>query len=183
MKDALILLDQLLKELRQEFYQKLNDGLDEKAINDLEKEFNLELPEDLKSLYRWKNGQTDKCYESFINNSMFISLRESLEINTELNPMIGTDFEEENWWNKGWLPIFHNGGGDYICYDLQGVFTNQKGQIIEFWHADNNRNVIAPNLESFVSAINNYYLNVSPKEFDSFFTLQDLQNYPLTFEV
>lgn len=182
MKDTLILLEDYLKKLRPNFYAKLNNGLMEKEINDLENEFTLKLPEDLKTLYLWKNGQNINCFETFVNNSMFISLRDSLEINAELNTMIETDFEEENWWNEGWLPIFQNGGGDYICYDLQGVFTNQKGQIIEFWHADNDRNVIAPNLEAFIAAINNYYLTTSPQDFDSFFTLEDIPNYPLNFE-
>lgn len=63
-----------------------------------------------------------------------IPLKEALDISQKLSAMIGTDFEIENWWNEHWIPVFHNGGGDYICYDTKGIFTGNKGQIIEFWH-------------------------------------------------
>jgi cell wall assembly regulator SMI1 len=170
MKELLRKLDDLIKKTRPDYYGKLNTPLSESEINGLETKFNLSLPQDLKELYLWKNGQNSACYESFINNSEFMELEDSLETAVELTSMIGSDFETNNWWNENWLPIFHNGGGSYICYDLKGVFTSLEGQIIEFWKADNDRNVIAPNLESFLKQLVGFYEFVKPVDFDIFFS-------------
>jgi cell wall assembly regulator SMI1 len=98
--------------------------------------------------------------------------------------MIGFDFEIENWWNQNWIPIFQNGGGDSICYDLKGIFTQKRGQLIEFWHADNDRNVIAPTLEAFFRKIIEFYEKKKQnKEFDEYFEIEQIENYPKRFIV
>lgn len=113
---------------------------------------------------------------------MFIPLEEALDIAQELTSMIGTDFEIENWWNENWIPIFHNGGGDYICYDLKGIFTGKKGQILEFWNRDNDRNSIGENLEDFLSQLNSYYEEKSGN-LDEFLTIEYKKGYPKKFIV
>jgi hypothetical protein len=74
-------------------------------------------------------------------------------------------------------------GGDHICYDTSGVFTGQKGQLIEFWHADNDRNVIAPNLKSFIEAINEFYKTKEIKDFDEYFEIENIKDFPKNFYV
>ncbi|WP_412850690.1 SMI1/KNR4 family protein [Chryseobacterium sp. PMSZPI] len=183
MKKTLKQLDSNIKGIRPEFYNCLNNPLEENELQKMENQFNILIPNDLKELYGWKNGQESSCFDAFVNNSMFIPLEESLDIASELNSMIGTDFEIENWWNKNWIPIFHNGGGDYTCYDLEGVFTGNKGQIIEFWHRDNDRNVIAPDLDSFFNQLNKYYAKKSALDCDEFFTIERQDGFPRNFIV
>lgn len=183
MDSTLQKLNQNLLSLRPEFYKSLNEPLNDKHIEALEKKYNIVLPEDVKVLYKWKNGQADTRFESFVNNSMFISLEDALNTASENTSMIGFDFEIENWWNAKWIPLFHNGGGDYICYDCDGTFTGHAGQIIEFWHADNDRNVIAPNLESFLSQLNLYYEINKNKDFDEYFEVEKSTGYPKQFIV
>lgn len=183
MKEVLSKLDSLIKTTRPDYYEKFSPPLGENEISALETEFNQSLPPDLKELFGWKNGQHTNCYDSFVNNSEFISLRDVLETLAEFNSMIGTDFGIENWWNEHWLPIFHNGGGSYICYDLGGVFTGLKGQIIEFWKADNDRNVIAPDLKSFLEQLVDYYESVDTEDFDEAFIVEDISGYPKKFYV
>ena len=149
MEELIKKLDKYLSRLRPEYYSELNEPLDDSQLDKLEEYYKIEIPQDLRTLYKWKNGQKPNCYEAFVNNSCFIPLHQALYDASELTPMIGFDFEIENWWNENWIPIFQNGGGDSICFDLKGIFTEQKGQLIEFWHADNDRNVIAPTLEAF----------------------------------
>ncbi|GAA4115321.1 hypothetical protein GCM10022393_15460 [Aquimarina addita] len=131
------------------------------------------MPDDLKLFYQWKNGQQQDSYEAFVNNSMFESLHNALEGNKELTRMIGYDFKIENWWNAHWIPIFSNGGGSYICYDLKGVFTKETGQIIEFWHDYDDRQVISPDLSSFIASLLWYYKTTPKKQFDEFFNIKD----------
>lgn len=184
MQHQLTTLDQHLSQLRPELYTHLNAPLTAEAIAALEKTYAITLPEDLKALYQWKNGQRDDCYEAFVNNSSFLPLQEALEVAKEMTGMIGYDFDVENWWHAAWIPVFHNGGGDYICYDTEGIFTGRKGQLIEFWHRDGDRNVIAPDLESFLQAINQYYGETAPASFDDFFTLEKYaKGYPKKFYV
>lgn len=173
MQNELTKLDQHLSKLRPEYYASLNAPLTDVEISALEKRYNISLPADLKALYQWKNGQRDDQFEALVNNSGFLPLSEALEIAREMTGMIGFDFEVENWWHAAWIPLFHNGGGDYICYDCEGLFTGQRGQLLEFWHGDSDRNVIAPGLENFIQMINRYYANADPASFDEFFTLEE----------
>lgn len=183
MKTQLATLDKLLSALRPGFYEKLQPGLTDQEIKALQEQYDVELPEDVIALYKWKNGQQNDCYEAFINNSMFMPLEEVLESSAELSSMIGYDFEIENWWHKDWLPLFHNGGGDHTCYDMAGLFTGNAGQLIEFWHADNDRNVIAPSLVVFFDNIVAYYKNTPADKFDEYFQMDDIPDYPQKFIV
>ena len=171
MKSELEKLDKNIKEKRPEYYAILQKPLSEKEISELETKYNIKLNSDLKELYLWKNGQSQSNSKAFVNNSMFEPLEYVLSGNKEFTEMIGYDFEIENWWNKNWLPIFSNGGGSYICYDLKGIFTGEKGQLIEYWNADNDRSVIAPNLTSFIKKLNQYYEKTQIEEFDECFDI------------
>ncbi len=173
MKTEIKKLDNYLREKRPEYYNKLQNPLTEKEISALETKYNIKLRSDLKELYLWKNGQSQETYEAFVNNSMFEPLEFVLSGNKEFTEMIGFDFEIENWWNKNWLPIFSNGGGSYICYDLKGIFTGEKGQLVEYWKGDNDRPVIAPNLSNFIEKLNQYYEETSKKDFDKYFDISE----------
>ncbi|MBO9691027.1 SMI1/KNR4 family protein [Chryseobacterium sp.] len=183
MENTLQELDIHIKRLRPDFYDSLQDPLEEKDIQALEEQYKIRIAEDLKKLYRWKNGQESSSYEVFVNNSMLMTLENALNTAQELTAMIGTDFDIENWWNRHWIPIFHNGGGSYICYDFEGTFTGNKGQIIEFWNRDPDRNVIASNLESFLKQLNDYYTRLSEDDADEFFTVEGQNGFPLRFYV
>lgn len=183
MQELLQQLDQHLAALRPGYYAQLQVPLDEAAINNLEQQYGRKLPDDLRQLYCWRNGQRDDCYDSFVNNSMFLPLEHALDIAVENTSMIGLDFEEENWWHVQWLPLWHNGGGDYICHDMGGLFTGQAGQLIEFWHADADRNVIAPNLQTFINALNQYYKSTPAGSFDDYFSIDEaIHDFPRQFK-
>lgn len=183
MEKQLQILDSNLIKLRPDFYVNLNNPLKESEIKNLEEKFNVIIPDDLRKLYQWKNGQSNDCYNSLVNNSMFMPLEEALESAEEMTSMIGFDFDIDNWWNENWIPIFHNGGGDHICYDMRGIFTGQQGQLIEFWHSDNDRNVIAPNLKSFIEKINEFYTTREKSDFDEYFQIDDIKDFPKKFYV
>ncbi|WP_312285623.1 SMI1/KNR4 family protein [Chryseobacterium gleum] len=183
MESTLQELDIHLKRIRPDFYTSLQDSLGEKAINKMEEKYNMQIPQDLKALYLWKNGQESSSYDAFVNNSVFMPLEQALDTAQELTSMIGTDFDIENWWNRHWIPIFHNGGGSYICYDTEGIFTGNKGQILEFWNRDADRNVIASSLESFLKQLNDYYKGLSADDTDEFIAVEKENGYPLNFSL
>ncbi|MCM0665145.1 SMI1/KNR4 family protein [Flavobacterium tyrosinilyticum] len=182
MIDLVNRLNDQLETSRLDYYNNLKEPLSDKEIEILEEKYQVQIPNDLKELYKWKNGQDQNCYEAFVNNSMFMSLEDVLDSREEFNSMID-DFEIENWWNENWLPIFHNGGGSYICYDLSGIFTGKKGQLIEYWNRDNDRNVISLNLEDFIAQLTIYYSNTKSEDFDEYFAIEKIDNYPIRFIV
>lgn len=173
MNEVLKQLDTQLQNNRPDFYAQLQPPLTLEAIKALEEKYNTILSTDIKQLYLWKNGQNSNNYKSFVNNSMFEPLEVVLKTASELSEMIGYDFTIKNWWNTHWLPIFSNGGGSYICFDTEGTFTNNKEQLIEFWKSDNDRNVIAPNLTTFLETLVDHY-NTTPKDkFDGYFDISE----------
>lgn len=182
METLMTQLDQQLQATRPAYYAVLQDGLSDEAILALEQQYQRRLPDDLKLLYKWKNGQSDDSYDAFLNNAMFVPLEQALDTAAENTAMIGSDFDVKNWWHPDWIPLFHNGGGDYICYDTGGLFTGQTGQLIEFWHADDDRNVIAPSLSAQLEQLVQYYNVTPPTEFDEYFGMDDLPGYPKSFK-
>lgn len=65
----------------------------------------------------------------------------------------GGDFEVENWWRTGWVPFLHDGGGNYLCLDLEGTFTGRAGQLLEFWHDESDRDVLFPDFEGYLQTL------------------------------
>jgi cell wall assembly regulator SMI1 len=185
MQKLLAILDSNLKTKRPDFYSKLNPALTGEQISELENKFHFTLPDALKEIYKWKNGQRDDCYSGFISNSMFMPLENVFRSKEIMDGMIGYDFEIENWWNKNWFPIFDNGSGDTICYDNEGIFTGQQGQMLEFRHADNDRNVIFPDLFTFFEAIVKCYDGLKAEKHDSsqFCDIQSPEGFPKKFIV
>ncbi len=183
MTNTILELDRHISSLRPDYYPDLNRALTDEEIASLEFKYSITLPADLKQLYKWKNGQKELSFDSFVNNSTFIPLEQALDTARNNTGMIGSDFDIKNWWNEHWIPVFHNGGGDYICYDAGGVFTGEKGQLIEFWHADNDRNVIAPNLQQFLSGLNDYYTATPEDAFDEYFEVAAIKGFPKKFKV
>lgn len=175
-------LDRHIATARPTYYAQLGAPLDDAAITALEAHFGVVVPEDLKALYRWKNGQQHDCHASFVNNAEFLPLADALESAKELTSMIGSDFESPDWWRAGWFPIFHNGGGDHICYDAEGAFTGEPGQLLEFWHADSDRNVIAPDLASFLQSLAAYYEATPVAAFNNYFEVKPPAGFPKSFE-
>ncbi len=61
----------------------------------------------------------------------------SLEMIIKKWKMLKTSLEGKNdEWEQTWIPIAHNGAGDYLLVILNDKSKFQFGQIIEHWHAD-----------------------------------------------
>jgi cell wall assembly regulator SMI1 len=76
--------------------------------------------------------------------------------------MDGGDFDDReaegeggvksDWWNKRWVPFLEGGDGNCLCVDMDPDVDGAEGQVIEFWHADNDRSVVAKSLAGFLSS-------------------------------
>ena len=134
-------LERWLAANRPDYLAALQPATSDEALDAFQMRFSLELPDTFRALYRWRNGQPPSCSESLQLNRMLCSLEEIAEVKAMLDGMVDTDFEEPEWWRRGWVPFLSNGGGDYVCIDLAAEDGGQPGQVLTFWHNSADRDV------------------------------------------
>jgi cell wall assembly regulator SMI1 len=59
---------------------------------------------------------------------------------------------KRDWWNRWWVPVTSNGGGDHLCIDLDPAPSGVVGQVIDFSHESGPKSVVAPGLRTFLAA-------------------------------
>lgn len=140
-----------LNRLEKLFIEKNNTSGDEfqsgASIDELkraESAIGVKFTQGLSSLYMWKNGQANSYANDILFNFKFMSLHEVVTTKKIMDEMIGSDFEDPNWWKKEWIPFLDNGAGDNYVVDTV------TGKIIWFWHDDGKRNIIADSLEAWL---------------------------------
>lgn len=127
-------ISQLLNEIEKSLQQldhpcvdHLNPGISSQQIQELFEEIPLQLTQDLRALYTWRNGSKD-CEGitlgelAFFPGFYLMSLEESIQTYLELR--------ERNGWDKSWFPIFASGGGDFYAMNLA---SEAQGQILGFY--------------------------------------------------
>jgi cell wall assembly regulator SMI1 len=165
-KVALFRLDASLQKNNPAFYATLQAPLTDAEIQALEKKYDIAIPAELKDLYRWKNGQQmDTKTLGSLGHKIFLPLEEALLNRDELNDLttsaqIEDQFKIKNWWRVSWIPIFENGGGNYLCYDTEGTFTGTPNQIVGYYHRKNYRRAVSPNLTTFLETIMTGYTHI-----------------------
>jgi cell wall assembly regulator SMI1 len=95
-------------------------------------------------LYRWRDGQDLAVAKALVHNHMFMPLADSASSKALLDGMIGFDFDGSNWWRREWVPFTLSYGGDHYCVDIDADAGRAGGRIIDFWHDEATRPVIAP---------------------------------------
>jgi cell wall assembly regulator SMI1 len=147
-------LDKWLAENRSEYYQKLNPGANDEDMAELEEIIDAPLPDDLKSFLKWRNGQDGRNFKSLYYNYMLMDteeIAESVEINNSM--LENEEFDKANWWNTQWIPFLQNGAGDYYCIDLAGSFGGTKGQVIEYNHDYEGRDIQHPSFDAWLQTL------------------------------
>lgn len=112
--------DALFREKRPEYYAALLPGASEDELAAAESYYGFPLPESLKTLYRWKNGQNVQCRESFtgIDNLSFMRLKDGIEAHRIFDDLDKAGEYEEGFWDVSWVPFMDNGGGDHVCMEV-----------------------------------------------------------------
>lgn len=144
------------------------DGASAVAIAALEARLGLALPDEVRELYalhdgsggaeilpQWNYGRVNGV--SLLPLNRVVSER---EIWIEL--LDGGDFEgseatpdgpiKQDWWNRRWVPVTSNGGGDHLCIDLDPAPGGTVGQVIDFSHESGPKSVVASGLRAFLAA-------------------------------
>jgi cell wall assembly regulator SMI1 len=143
-------LDRGLSRDRSAYYSLLQPGATAADFAAFERRFGLQLSADFKALYAWRNGQPNTLTESLHDNWMFAAIADIADTKAILDEMIDADFDDPQWWRRGWVPFLSNGGGDWLCLDLTAESGSQPGQLLIFWHDDGDRSVEYASLSAWL---------------------------------
>lgn len=127
----------------------------------IESTLGVQLPEEMKSFYSVYNGQVwDLGVEPFVRNLTLSPISEIINnwefLQEEFDPddgLLDINYGAEVkpiLWNKKWIPIADNGGGDYLCLDTDPTEVGVFGQVLYFYHDYGNRSIEAKNLYEFI---------------------------------
>lgn len=144
-------MDAWLAANRANYRTALQPGVSDGELDAFEAKFSLKLPEAFRALYRWRNGQPNSSFDSLQDNRMFSSLEDIADTKEMLDGMIGFDFEDPATWRRGWVPFLSNGGGSYLCVDIDAEGGGQPGQLIALWKADEERPVEHASVQAWLA--------------------------------
>jgi cell wall assembly regulator SMI1 len=150
MDDLISRADAWLQKNRLDYYAVLRPGAADAELDAYAARFGLDLPTDFRQLYRWRDGQDPASSKPLLRNHMFMPLAASASSKELLDGMIGSDFEDPNWWRRGWVPFTESYGGDHYCLDLDAAAGAAAGRVIDFWHDEAKRNVKAASLADWL---------------------------------
>lgn len=124
MDEALGRFEAALREHAPDTLQHLQPGLSAERIADLERAGGIQLPDDLRALYRWRNGVPAGDYSDIIPLHRFQSLEELLERRNaaaksreDSTSVQGAVFDALVGHTLAWIPIFVDPAGDGYFYD------------------------------------------------------------------
>lgn len=143
------------------------------AIADAEQRLALRFPPDLRALYRLADGQapgSPSLWFAFrwmplaeaVDAAGFLddSFPDGINLDHPDHAPIQADPEvRPAWWCRGWLPFMENGGGDYLCVDLNPASASAQGQVVTYYHDDVFRRRIAGDVGSLFSEISEQLSN------------------------
>ncbi len=142
----------------------LNTGASEADFDQLEAVIGCALPEDFNALYRVHNGEQD-FGNGVLDGEEWLSIERVIDEYTIWRDLYedgvfldgGKDFgcepdvgiKPDYWWNPKWVPLTADGGGNGKMIDLDPSSAGTYGQVIQMWHDEGVRSVIAPSLRVF----------------------------------
>ena len=128
----------------------LNEGASEADFSALEAALWLQLPEDIKAVYRVCNGQSEDSAYLFAGQEWLSLARIAEEWGVWKGLYDSGDFpnDEEGqsapddaavrslWWSPKWIPFTHDGAGNHLCWDFDPSADGDAGQVIHYYHDD-----------------------------------------------
>ena len=144
----------------------LSDGASVGEIAAVEARLGFALPTDIRESYAVHNGSGGACilpqyYADQVNGVNLLSLEEAeCDRGIWIDLLDGGAFEgnearpegpvKAEWWNRRWLPITSDGGGNSLCIDLDPAPGGTVGQVIDHDHETGPSVVVANSFRAFL---------------------------------
>jgi cell wall assembly regulator SMI1 len=138
-------LETWLRAHRPRYLDGLNPPASTAEIEDLELALGAPVPEELRALLTWRNGQGPGFIGAF-ENSWILLTSERI---AAAKRILDADADATGW-HTAWVPLLDNDAGDYLCLD-------QNARVRAFWLGKQEHPVIA---ESLVDWLNDFVTNV-----------------------
>jgi cell wall assembly regulator SMI1 len=140
LKSLLARLDHWLVKHRSGYHQGLASGATAEQLAGLEQSLGTKVPDELRTLVEWHNGQTPDLVGAFRES---FRLLETEEIGEEYRDQAG---RHGDTWDKNWIPFLADDQGDFVCVD-----AGQKGEPVrEIWRGRHTSDIVAPSLTAWV---------------------------------
>jgi cell wall assembly regulator SMI1 len=133
-------IDHGLSAHRQRFVKALEPGATPQQLDDAQKQLGRPLPEELRTLLAWHNGQNPDVFGAFEQVFYLMSAGQIAETAAEIkaNPPAG--------WKAGWLPFLDDDADSFVVVD-----TEQPGlPVREVWRGRTDHSVVAPSLKAWL---------------------------------
>ncbi len=155
-----------------ETLETLNPGASSAAIDEMERLLEVRFPEAVRDFLLTCNGQHTKSIAVFPHYYFLLPLaeiRQNWEIEKKVLSEIPALVEEVAYeefssivktaspqvracyWHLKWVPIAYCLTGDLYCLDFAPTTQGQSGQVIEFWHDADTRDLIALSFEELLA--------------------------------
>src|SRR5262249_48196937 len=132
---------------RRRYVEGLAPGATAEHLNSLQNALRVPLPDDLRELLAWHNGQDDETAGAFEGRWNLMSTQEIEAAWRELTGSAGRG------WRHEWVPFLDDDRGNYVFLDT----SHPGGSVRESWERNPERPTVAPSLaawmQDFVDAV------------------------------
>ena len=133
----------------------LQPGLSDAELAGLLKGWPYQLPDEVRQLYRWHNGLTDR-YMDFFPHHTFYPLNEALEIAKSYREVAGmfNQPEDDYWyWKSAWLPVFGDFDGQALILTVGSNEASDSAPVLDFFNEVPEKPVLYGSLERLLQVV------------------------------
>jgi cell wall assembly regulator SMI1 len=140
--DLLRRLQTWLAKHRPRFAAALNPGATATQLGALEAALNIKLPQALRDLLAWHNGQRPGFSGGFERDWLLMSTQTIAAAKRNLDADTAT-----TGWQTSWLPVFDDDAGDYLCLDTALADCPVRA----FYLGNKEHSLVAPSLSAWLA--------------------------------
>jgi cell wall assembly regulator SMI1 len=135
-------IDAWLAKHRAGFHRGLRPGATDADCDALAAALGTPLPDELRKLLKWHNGQSADVAGAFERDFFLSSTEQIAQIKKDL------EAEPRNGWKPGMIPFLDDDQDDYVCLDT----TTPGTPVVECWRGQTAARPAAPSLTTWLEA-------------------------------
>lgn len=159
------IIQEIKEQLEQHFEPFLNPPATVEQIEEAEQQMGIKLPDVVRDLYLTHNGESDDGPGLFFGLPFlslevmlaewqnYVEISEDEELQQIESYSVPEEWIKEQYFNRHWIPIAHDDGGNYLGIDLDPDDSGIRGQVINFGRDETVKFVIAHNLTDLLKYI------------------------------